>query len=75
MLLAKKLIDKAKASEQTQLNFKHLKLKDYLKNTPKVAYQKRSGSKNETHFEMLKKLELKEKDHVMLKKYCNKKKN
>ena len=40
MLLAKKLIDKAKALEQTQLNFKHLKLKDYLKNTPKVAYQK-----------------------------------
>ena len=62
-----------KRQGRTQLNFKHLKLKDYLKNTPKVAYQKRSRGKNETHFEMLKKLELKEKDHVMLKNTAKKK--
>ncbi len=75
MFLAKKLIDNAKASGADAVKFQTFKAERLSKkNTPKVAYQKRSGSKNETHFEMLKKLELKEKDHVMLKKYCNKKK-
>ena len=75
MLLAKKLIDSAKASGADAVKFQTFKAERLSKkNTPKVAYQKRSGSKNETHFEMLKKLELKEKDHAMLKKYCHKKK-
>jgi N,N'-diacetyllegionaminate synthase len=44
------------------------------RSTPKVGYQKRSGSHNETHFEMLKKLELSEMDHLVLQDYSNKKK-
>ena len=73
--LAKKLIDKAKAAGANAVKFQTFKAETLSKkNTPKVAYQKRSGNKKETHFEMLKKLELKEKDHILLKNYCHKKK-
>ena len=72
---AKKLIDRAKSSGADAVKFQTFKAERLTKkNTPKVAYQKRSGSKKETHFEMLKKLELKEKDHILLKNYCHKKK-
>jgi N,N'-diacetyllegionaminate synthase len=75
MSLAKKLIDRAKSSGADAVKFQTFKAERLSKkNTPKVAYQKRSGSKKETHFEMLKKLELKEKDHILLKNYCHKKK-
>ena len=73
--LAKKLIDEAKFAGADAVKFQTFKAEKLSKkNTPKVAYQKKSGKKNETHFEMLKRLELKDKDHLFLKKYCDKKK-
>lgn len=45
-----------------------------LRNTPKVLYQKKNKNDKESHFEMLKKLELSKNDHLKLKKYCDKKK-
>jgi len=40
--------------------------------TPKVKYQKANSLKFETHFEMLKRLELSKSDHIKIKNYCNK---
>ena len=75
MVLAKKLIDIAKKCGVDAVKFQTFKAETLSKkNTPKVSYQKRSGSNNETHFQMLKKLELKEKDHYILQKYCRRKK-
>ena len=45
-----------------------------LKKTPKVFYQKLNKRDNETHYEMLKKLQLSHKDHKILIDYCKKKK-
>ena len=72
---AKKLIDAAAASGANAVKFQTFKAhKLAKKNTPKVLYQARSGDIEETHYEMLKKLELKEKDHQVLKNYCHKRK-
>ena len=46
-----------------------------LRNTPKVLYQKKNKNDKENHFDMLKKLELSKDDHIILKDYCDKKKN
>ena len=39
--------------------------------TPKAKYQINNTSKKESHFEMIKKLELSHKDHIELKEYCD----
>ncbi len=59
--MAEKLIIKAKSAGAHAVKFQHFKA-DLLaqKNTPKVGYQLRSSDKNETHFEMLKKLEIRQ---------------
>ena len=44
-----------------------------LENTPKVKYQLKSKNDKESHFMMLKKLELSKKDHKHLLNYCRKK--
>ena len=46
-----------------QSNFKHLKLKISSKSYPKVQYQKKNKLDKESHYQMLKKLELSEEDH------------
>ena len=73
MTLAKKLISEAKKAGADAVKFQTFKADTLaLKNTPKVAYQKRSGRKEETHHSMLKKLELSEKNHLLIQKICKK---
>ena len=70
--LAKKLISSAKKCGADAVKFQTFNAERLANiNTPKAKYQKRSGPKKETHFEMLKKLELSEKNHFKLKQYCN----
>ena len=69
--LAKKMIFLAKKSGANAVKFQTFKASKLAKiNTPKVPYQKKKSPKKETHFEMLKNLELSEKDHLVLKHYC-----
>lgn len=71
--LAKKLIRSAKKIGANIVKFQTFKAKSLaLENTPKVSYQKKSTQKNETHFEMLKKLELSYENHKHLFNYCKK---
>ncbi len=72
--LAKKSILEAKNSGADAVKFQSFKA-DALatKFTPKVRYQKRSGV-NETHYQMLKKLELDQKKFKSIIKFCKKKK-
>ena len=73
--LAKELIDAAKYAGADIVKFQTFKADTLaLKKTPKVPYQKRSGSIKESHHLMLKKLELSKKDHFILKKFCEKEK-
>jgi len=73
--IAKKLISAAKRNGADAVKFQTFKAERLASlKTPKVAYQKRSGPKKETHYEMLKKLELSEKNHIILKKFCKKNK-
>ncbi len=72
--IAKKLIDKAKESGASAVKFQSYKADNLANlNTPKVKYQAiNSEDKKESHFQMLKKYELSEKDHITLKEYCDK---
>ena len=72
MRLAKQLILSAKSSGADAVKFQTFNA-DRLafKNTPKVKYQKKNSYNNkETHYEMLKKLELNKKQHYQLIKFC-----
>ena len=61
--LGKELINQAKKIGASSVKFQTFKAKTLAsKNTPKVPYQK--NNKKESHYEMLKKLELSEKDHL-----------
>lgn len=72
MSLAKQLIKIAKKIGANAVKFQTFKAETLAKKeTPKVPYQQKSGSKNETHHDMLKKLELSEKNHRLLKNYCD----
>ncbi len=72
MTLAKQLIKIAKKIGANAVKFQTFKAETLAKKeTPKVPYQQKSGSKNETHHDMLKKLELSEKNHRLLKNYCD----
>ena len=72
--LAKKLIDVAKECGADAVKFQTYKAEKLAStHTPKVAYQKESTQQSESHFEMLKKLELSYKNHYVLKNYCEKK--
>lgn len=71
---SKKIIDFCSSEKIQAVKFQTYKAdKLAQKNTPKVFYQKKNKTDKENHFEMLKKLELSEKDHIILKKYCEKK--
>ena len=45
--------------------------KDPKERESKVKYQKKNSTDKESHYEMLRKLELSKKDHIILKKYCD----
>lgn len=71
--IAKKLIDKAAEAGADAIKFQTFKAENLVtKEAPKADYQRdTTGEGNQ--FEMLKKLELSEKDHIILKKYCEEK--
>ena len=74
MNLAKKMITSCKNLGANAVKFQTFKADTLaLKNTNKVPYQK-NNNKNENHYQMLKKLELSEKNHKLLFKFCKKKK-
>ena len=69
--LAKKMIDQAKKSGANAVKFQTFKAETLVSpGTPKVKYQKNTTSPNESHFEMIKSLELSEEKHRILKRYC-----
>ena len=73
--IAKKLILSAKKNNADAVKFQSFNA-DRLafKHTPKVKYQKKNSKKNETHYQMLKKLQLSEAQHLELINFCKKKK-
>jgi sialic acid synthase SpsE len=73
--IAKKLIDVAKKTGATAVKFQTYVTDNFvLKKAKKVKYQIDNLKKSETHYEMLKMLELKQSDFKIIKKYCKKKK-
>lgn len=69
--LAKKMIDAAIESGATAVKFQTFKAELLAdKNTPKVLYQKETTDLKESHYEMLKKLELNKDQHIELFDYC-----
>ncbi|MBL6841446.1 MAG: N-acetylneuraminate synthase [Pelagibacterales bacterium] len=73
--LAKKLIDTACSAGADAVKFQTFKAKNLAtKSSQKAAYQKETTNKEETQFDMLKKLELNKKEHEELISYCVNKK-
>ena len=73
--LAKKMILEAKKSGADAVKFQTFKASTLVTpRTPKVKYQKSTTDKNESHYQMIKSLELSEKNHLLLKNFCKKKK-
>jgi len=69
--LAKRMIDAAKQSGADAVKFQTFTAKTLVSpGTPKVRYQERTTLGEESHYEMIQKLELKRKDHFLLKSYC-----
>ena len=72
--LAKDMIDAAVESGADAVKFQTFKAELLVsKDTPKVKYQQRTTASNESHFDMIKSLELSHKDHCLLYEYCEKK--
>ena len=70
--LAKKMISAAKESGADAVKFQTFKAEILAsKLTPKVKYQIENTRSSESHFQMLKKLELSYEDHFSLKAYCD----
>lgn len=73
--LAKKLVDVAVDAKADAVKFQTFKAEDVVtKNAPMAKYQEKNIGKKESQQEMLKKLELKNKDFIELKDYCDEKK-
>jgi len=73
--LAKRLIDIAAQSGADVIKFQTYHTKDLiLKNTEKVYYQNNASNKNESQYDMLKRLELSDKEFIELAKYSKKRK-
>ena len=73
--LAKKMILSAKKSGADAVKFQTFKAEELVSpTTPKVAYQKKTTSSKETHYQMIKSLELNEKMHHQLFSFCKKNK-
>ena len=73
--IAKKLILAAKKNNADAVKFQTFNA-DRLtfKHTPKVKYQKKNSRRKETHYQMLKKLQLSESQHMELIDFCKRKK-
>ena len=73
--LAKKLVLIAKSTGCNAVKFQTFKAETLVKpGTKKVPYQKINKRDKEDHYRLIKNLELSEKHHVILKKFCKKKK-
>ena len=73
--LAKKLIDEASSSGADAVKFQTFKAESLVaKNTQKADYQKKTTDKDESQFDMIKKLELDIDAHKELISYCQSKK-
>lgn len=69
--IAKKLIDVASEAKADAIKFQTFKAKNLVsKDAPKANYQKETTNKNESQFDMIKKLELDLNTHIELIKYC-----
>lgn len=72
--LAKKLVDAADEAGANYVKFQSFKSSKLVsKHAPKAEYQKKYTDKNESQFEMIKKLELSDEDHKELVSYCDSK--
>ncbi|TDP26384.1 N-acetylneuraminate synthase [Halanaerobium congolense] len=68
---AKKLIDAAVDADVDAVKFQTFSADRLVtKNAPKADYQNKTTDKNESQYDMLKKLELTYEEHKILKKYC-----
>jgi N,N'-diacetyllegionaminate synthase len=73
MELARKMIDAAKQSGADAVKFQTFTAETLVsQGTPKVSYQESMTSPEESHYEMIRKLELKWEAHAPLKEYCEK---
>jgi N,N'-diacetyllegionaminate synthase len=73
--IARKLIDIASDSGVDAIKFQTFKANNIIsKKAPKADYQIKNTSAKETQYEMIKKLELSDKEHSVLFHYCKKKK-
>jgi len=71
--LAKKLIDAAKNAGADYVKFQSFKTEKLVsKFAQKAEYQKSTTDKDESQFDMIKKLELSDSDHVEIIEYCKK---
>jgi N,N'-diacetyllegionaminate synthase len=69
--LAKKLVEAAKNAGADAVKFQTFTAASLVSpGTPKVNYQLNTSSVDETHYEMLKRLELSKKTHIDLASYC-----
>ena len=72
--LAKKLVDVAKDAGADYVKFQSFKAEKLVsKYAQKAEYQKETTGTSESQFEMIKKLELSEDEHLILVDYCKKK--
>lgn len=70
---ATKLIDLAAKSGADAIKFQSFKAKNLVaKNAPKAIYQEKNTPQTESHYEMIKKLEIDEEFHEQLIKHCKK---
>tara|TARA_B100000767_G_scaffold22263_2_gene19872 strand:+ start:1450 stop:2499 length:1050 start_codon:yes stop_codon:yes gene_type:complete len=73
MSLAKKMILAAKKSGADAVKFQTFKAEDLVTpSTKKVKYQINTTSPKESHYDMIKSLELSDKNHIILKSFCKK---
>lgn len=72
-LLAQELIDAAVSAGADAVKFQTFQTKNCIStHAPKAEYQKQAAPEQESQYEMVKKLELSEEDHIFLIKYCQK---
>lgn len=70
--IAHELIDEASKAGANAVKFQTFKAEKLVSlNTPKVPYQLKTSSPLESHYEMIKSLELSYEDHFKLKKHCD----
>ena len=75
MEMAKRLIDAAVDAKADAIKFQtFIAEEEVTKITPKASYQQESTDSKESYYEMIKKLELNEQQHIELMKYATKKK-